>query len=77
MRATFWFLLGFFVMGSAPAPAQVVKSVLERVRAERAPLIETLRELVAIESGSRDIEGLGRIADVIADRLAALGGEVE
>ena len=77
MRATFWLLLGFFVMGSAPALAQVVEPVLERVRAERAPLIETLRELVAIESGSRDIEGLGRIADVIADRLAALGGEVE
>ena len=75
MRATFWLLLGFFVMGSAPVPAQVAEPVLERVRAERAPLIETLRELVAIESGSRDIEGLGRIADVIADRLAALGGE--
>ena len=57
--------------------AQVVESVMARVRAERAPLVETLRDLVAIESGSRDFEGLSRIADVVASRLRALGGEVE
>jgi glutamate carboxypeptidase len=36
-----------------------------------------MRELVSIESGSSDIEGLNRISDVIAARLRALGGEVE
>ena len=65
------------VSAAPPTTAQVVQPVLERVRAERAPLIETLEELVAIESGSRDPDGLDRIADVIADRLRALGGDVE
>ena len=47
------------------------------IEAERAPLIETMRQLVGIESGSRDPEGLAQVAAVIADRLRALGGEVE
>ncbi len=57
--------------------AQTSEQVLARVRQERAPLIETLRDLVAIESGSRDPEGLRRIAATIADRLRARGGEVD
>ena len=51
--------------------------VLARVREERDTLIETMRELVSIESGSRDFDGLTRIAAVIASRLRELGGEVE
>ena len=47
------------------------------VRQERAPFLDTLRELVSIECGSRDSEGLRRIAALIAARLAALGGAVE
>ena len=47
------------------------------IESERAPLIETMRQLVGIESGSRDPEGLAQVAAVIADRLRALGGEVE
>lgn len=47
------------------------------VRQERPRFIETLRELVSIESGSRDLDGLKRMADLIAPRLRALGGEVE
>jgi len=61
----------------AAVPGQVVSPVMERVQAERGPLLETLEELVSIESGSRDIEGLNRISDVIAARLRALGGDVE
>ena len=57
---------------SQPDPA-----VMAAMEAEREPLIETMRELVGIESGSRDAEGLREIAAVIADRLRALGGEVE
>ena len=59
------------------AHGQAVESVLDAVRAEREPLIDTMRELVSIESGSRDFEGLTRIATVIADRLRDLGGEVQ
>ncbi len=50
---------------------------MNQVRAEREPLIETMRELVSIESGSRDFEGLSRLAEDIAGRLRELGGEVE
>jgi glutamate carboxypeptidase len=48
-----------------------------RARQERGAYLETLRELVAIESGSRDVEGLDRVATLIADRLRALGGQVQ
>jgi glutamate carboxypeptidase len=56
---------------------QAVEPVMARVKQERAPFIETLRSLVSIESGSRDLEGLDRISDLIAMRLRALGGEVQ
>jgi len=61
----------------APTYAQAVESVIARVKQERAAYIETLRALVSIESGSRDIEGLDRLSDLIAMRLRALGGEVQ
>ena len=44
---------------------------------EKAPLLDTLKDLVAIESGSGDREGLDKIATLIAERLRALGGQVE
>lgn len=51
--------------------------MLTRVQGERQAYLDTLRQLVSIESGSADVEGLARIADLIAGRLRALGGEVE
>jgi glutamate carboxypeptidase len=57
--------------------AQSPESVLARVRQERQPYLDTLRDLVSIESGSSDIQGLNAIAELIAGRLRALGGEVE
>jgi glutamate carboxypeptidase len=59
------------------ALAQAVDPVLARVQQERQPYLDTLRELVSIESGSTDVEGLNLIAEVIAGRLRALGGDVE
>jgi glutamate carboxypeptidase len=56
------------------APRQ---DVLDRVQRERPAVIETLRELVSIDSGSRDKPGLDRLADLIAQRLEALGARVE
>jgi len=44
---------------------------------EKPALLETLKDLVSIESGSRDLEGLEKISNLIADRFKALGGEVE
>lgn len=57
--------------------AQAANPVLTRAQGEQQSYLETLRELVSIESGSADVEGLNRIADLIAARLRALGGEVE
>jgi len=57
--------------------AQSANPVLTRAQGERQPYLETLRELVSIESGSADVEGLNRIADLIAGRLRTLGGDVE
>lgn len=44
---------------------------------EKPALLETLKELVSIESGSRDLEGLEKISDLIASKFKAMGGEVE
>jgi glutamate carboxypeptidase len=52
-------------------------ALLARVKQERSAYLKTLQELVSIESGSRDIEGLNRISELIASRLRTLGGAVE
>jgi glutamate carboxypeptidase len=59
------------------AQAQPVEPVLAQARQHKAPLIETLKELCNIESGSRDLEGLDKVANLVAGRLKALGGEVQ
>jgi glutamate carboxypeptidase len=59
------------------ATGQTPTDIRARVAAERAPFLETLRELVSIESGSSDPDGLARIGELIAARLRAMGGEVE
>ena len=64
-------------LAASAAFAQPVQPVLDAAKARKAEFIETMRELVEIESGSSDREGLDRIAEVIAARLKALGGEVE
>ena len=47
------------------------------VEGEQKPYLTTLKELVSIESGSRDREGLDKISLLIFNRLKALGGQVE
>jgi glutamate carboxypeptidase len=56
---------------------QTAEPILSLARQERPALLDTLRELVSIESGSRDNEGLDRVAELIAARLKALSGAVE
>jgi glutamate carboxypeptidase len=56
---------------------QADNALMARVKQERGAYLKTLQELVSIESGSRDIDGLNRISEVIAARLRALGGAVE
>ena len=70
-------VLAFLATVAVHALAQPVPSVLSLAQKERPILIDTMKELVEIESGSADREGLDRIADLIAVRLEALGGQVE
>ena len=67
--------LAFFA--GSEASAAPVAAVLALARQEQQPLLDTLRELVSIESGSGDSEGLAQIAALIAERLRQLGGKVE
>lgn len=53
------------------------KAILDLTQAQQPAFIETLRDLVSIESGSGDREGLDRISDYIAERLRRLGGKVD
>ena len=71
--------VGFMVCASVMGNALGVD--VEPVRSlamqEKPALIETLKELVSIESGSTDIQGLDTLARLIAGRLQALDGTVE
>jgi len=58
------------------AQADPMPQVLARVQAHKQPYLDTLRDLVNIESGSDDREGLDRISELIAGQLRALGGDV-
>lgn len=59
------------------AQAAPVADVHALAQKEQQPLLDTLRDLVHIESGSKDIEGLNQIANRIAAPLKQLGGTVE
>lgn len=59
------------------AQAAPVAEIHNLAQKEQQPLLDTLRDLVHIESGSKDIEGLNQIANRIAAPLKQLGGTVE
>ena len=65
--------LGASTAVQAQSPAAVQAKVAEQVQ----PLLGTLKELVSIESGSRDLEGLATTANLVADRLKAAGMTVQ
>lgn len=62
---------------AAMAHAAPVAEVHALAQKEQQPLLDTLRDLVHIESGSKDIEGLNQIAERIASQLKQLGGTVD
>ena len=65
-----------FLLATPASAAPVVPAVHELARQEQQAVLDTLRDLVSIESGSKDLEGLEKIAALIADRLRQLGGKV-
>ncbi|WP_238891269.1 M20/M25/M40 family metallo-hydrolase [Achromobacter insuavis] len=63
------------------APAAVlaapVAAVHDAAKGQQQAMLDTMRDLVNIESGSKDVDGVERIAALIGERLKALGGKVE
>jgi len=53
------------------------KNILNAANREEAAVIDTLKSLVMIESGSGDRAGLGEIADLLDNRLKKLGLKTE
>lgn len=68
--------LAFFLsMGAAHAAP--VAQVHDAAQAQQQGVLDTMRDLVNIESGSKDPEGVARIAALVAERLTQQGGKVE
>ncbi len=76
-------LLMFLFPGGAALFAQTAtdddwrNQVRRESQEQVTPVLETLKALVGIESGSRDLEGLAEIQKSIATRLAAVGMQIE
>ena len=71
------FLVSAALAAAAAAQAQPIEPVLAQAKQHKAPLLDTLKDLCNIESGSRDLEGLDKIATLVSERLKALGGDVQ
>ena len=61
--------------GAAQAAPQ--SELLELAKKEQQPYLDTLRDLVHIESGSKDVAGVKKIAEYIAAKLKSQGAKVE
>lgn len=72
-----WIAAFALALAASAAHAAPVADVHAAAQQERQPLLDTLRDLVNIESGSKDVAGLNRIAERIASQLKGLGGAVE
>ncbi|MGH6708167.1 MAG: M20/M25/M40 family metallo-hydrolase [Bradyrhizobium sp.] len=62
---------------ASPARAAPDEKLRAAAEAARPALIDTLRDMVMIESGSADVEGLAKMADFTETRLKALGARTE
>ncbi|UGX92726.1 M20/M25/M40 family metallo-hydrolase [Bradyrhizobium barranii subsp. barranii] len=81
MTARFIPLLVLSLLGLAAGSTIALAAADEKLKAaaeqEKAPLIETLHDMVMIESGSSDAEGLKKMAEFTEARLKALGATIE
>lgn len=71
------FFLSMLLIGITNVCAAPQEPIFGVVEKEQTPFLGTLKELVSIESGSRDREGLDKISLLISNKLKALGGNVE
>lgn len=76
LLASLWLICAATVARAEPN-SNLVADIQALAQKEQQPLLDTLRDLVSIESGSKDVEGLNMIAGRVADQLKQLGGTVE
>jgi glutamate carboxypeptidase len=69
-------LLALACAASATAWSAPDQRIATLAAQEKQPFLQSLSQFVGIESGSRDREGLDKLAALIAGRLKSLGGEV-
>ena len=55
----------------AQQPTQPEAAILNAAKAQKQPLLDTLKEFVSIETGSRDIEGINRATELLASKMKA------
>ena len=67
----------FLALALPWAAAQTPAQVHELAKAQTQPLLGTLKDLVSIESGSRDLDGLEKVANLVAGRLQQMGMTVQ
>jgi glutamate carboxypeptidase len=65
------------VLASSSALAAPDEKLRTAAETAKPAVIETLHDMVMIESGSADVEGLARMADFTEGRLKALGAKTE
>ena len=70
-------MLGAVGCGALAHASGADPRLLEAARAEQPAVIATLGELVTVESGSTDHEGLGKLATYLEGRLGSLDAKVE
>ncbi len=63
--------------GLATAQTLTPEAVQSRVHAQVPQVLASLRDLVGIESGSRDLEGLAQLSTLVAQRLQSAGMVVQ
>src|SRR3954447_14044200 len=64
-------------LSALPSRAAPDARIHELAQQEKAPLLNTLRDLVNIESGSKDAEGLARLGALMAELRTRRGGKAE
>jgi glutamate carboxypeptidase len=69
--------LGACLVAAGPARAATDTALLDAARRAEPAVITSLKEMVLIESGSANAEGLAKMADYTEGRLKALGAQTE
>ena len=65
------------VSANAQISASADSTVINAARAQKQPLLDTLKEFVSIETGSRDLDGINKATELLAGKMRALGAQVE